>query len=332
MSFNLGTGDRPTGPCPALDTTCSMRTGWRSMTGSSHPDQGGDRGWDRKPRPGVPGVPRDWRRSGASSDFMFASQMLLEPVADSAQGFQGGLALVLPARAFEGLNPSSLRSRRIEEAPQQRLHLVSGFAGYGADRNYYLVDHVGDRVQPHGPNRHAVPPTGSTARSGSDTRNTACRPTSKHVQYVQNEKNYRFEIMPLGGQLVKEDRIKRLVPDLRAGAEIFPPEGGLVRHDYRGPGNRRDQDVHPGGIFAFPVLAHDDSLDPRSRILGEDMRVEPPLEITSVARAGATNSSPITAARICPPSGRGRRFQPSTLQSSSHLKELSMLGSLAEGG
>lgn len=212
--------------------------------------------------------------------YMFASQMLLNPVADSAQGFKEGWLRYWPARAFEGLNLYILCDPAGSKKRHNNDFTSFWVVGYGADRNYYLVDHVRDRLNLTGRTDMLFHLHRKYRPIRVGYEEYGLQADIEHVQYVQNEKNYRFEIMPLGGQLAKEDRIKRLVPIFEQG-RIFLPEGGLVRHDYRGQAIDVIKTFIQEEYLAFPVLAHDDSLDSLSRILDEDMRVEPPLEITS---------------------------------------------------
>jgi phage terminase large subunit-like protein len=99
------------------------------------------------------------------------------------------------------------------------------------------------------------------------------------MEYVQIQENYRFEITPLGGQLAKEERIKRLIPTFEQG-RLWLPEGGINRVDHQ----KHSVDVIRTFVreeyLAFPVLAHDDGLDSLSRIHDELMKIDPPAEVT----------------------------------------------------
>jgi phage terminase large subunit-like protein len=87
----------------------------------------------------------------------------------------------------------------------------------------------------------------------------------EHMQYVMENKNYRFNITPLGGAVAKEDRIKMLVPIFEQGRFWMPRN--LWFTDYEK--ERRDYiaDFKDDEYLAFPVSVHDDMLDCRARIL-----------------------------------------------------------------
>ena len=97
------------------------------------------------------------------------------------------------------------------------------------------------------------------------------------IKMVQNQQNYRFDIVPLSGRLKKEDRIRRLVPLFEQGKVYLPASLHRTCWDERM--------VDLIELFRveeyerFPVAAHDDGLDCLARITDEDLNAVFPIEI-----------------------------------------------------
>jgi phage terminase large subunit-like protein len=97
------------------------------------------------------------------------------------------------------------------------------------------------------------------------------------IAHIQNEMeitHYRFKIIELGGNMKKEDRIRRLVPLLAAGKIWFPEKMPTVMKD----GTVRDivDDFLKIEYLPFPVGKWDDFLDMLSRICDEEMSFRSP--------------------------------------------------------
>lgn len=87
----------------------------------------------------------------------------------------------------------------------------------------------------------------------------------EHVNSVMERDNYRFTIIPLGGRIRKEERVRRLLPDLERGDWYFPTE--LMVRD---PQTKKLYDlmevVIEQEMLPFPVGVNDDFIDGMSRI------------------------------------------------------------------
>ena len=96
----------------------------------------------------------------------------------------------------------------------------------------------------------------------------------EHINYVQNQEHYNFDITPLGGGVAKEDRIKNLIPVFEGGRMYLP--AGIVNVDYEG------RAYDPVVVFVdeeyrdFPVSLHDDMFDGLARIIDPDMQLQWP--------------------------------------------------------
>jgi phage terminase large subunit-like protein len=98
------------------------------------------------------------------------------------------------------------------------------------------------------------------------------------IKMCQERENYRFDIQQLGGQLKKEDRIRRLVPLFEQRKVYMPPTKHVTLTD----GRTVDliEQFLTEEYDRFPVAAHDDGLDCLARILDSDMTaIFPMLEV-----------------------------------------------------
>lgn len=95
----------------------------------------------------------------------------------------------------------------------------------------------------------------------------------EHIQYVMEHSNYRFSITPLGGQIAKEDRIKRLIPVVKKYRVWLP------YHDYYTDGDKQYDFTKQilEQFVAFPVLLHDDLIDCAARLLDEHIFIDFPM-------------------------------------------------------
>jgi phage terminase large subunit-like protein len=86
----------------------------------------------------------------------------------------------------------------------------------------------------------------------------------EHIKYEMEHRNYRFEITPLGGQMSKNDRIRRLVPVFEGGRFYMKQRILFLDNE----GNLRDltRELVDEEFLAFPVGEHDDMMDCISRI------------------------------------------------------------------
>ena len=100
-------------------------------------------------------------------------------------------------------------------------------------------------------------------------------------------RQYRFRIYPVGGQVSKPDRIRRLIPWFEGGRIWFPRE--MVRTDERGVLRDIIEDTVQEEYLPFPVGRYDDALDNLAR-LAEPATAE--LPGLPWPKAGAQTESP----------------------------------------
>lgn len=198
--------------------------------------------------------------------FVFSAQMLLNPVADEKQGFLAAWLRHWTPDAGTHLN----RYIFVDPANEKKRYsdyTAAWVVGLGADRNYYVLDMVRDRLnltqradmlfELH---RKWKPLATGYEKYGKDS-------DIQHYEDRMARENYRFEILPLGGQTKKADRIRRLVP-LFENKRIYLPNACHKQSDGR-PADLVQSFINQE-YLAFPVGSHDDMLDGLARMLDPD--------------------------------------------------------------
>jgi phage terminase large subunit-like protein len=91
----------------------------------------------------------------------------------------------------------------------------------------------------------------------------------EHIKYEMELRNYRFNIVEIGGSLAKEDRIKRLVPICEQRRFYLPETLHFVNYEAKVVDY-----VHEfieNEYTAFPVCVHDDMMDCLARIVESNL-------------------------------------------------------------
>lgn len=197
--------------------------------------------------------------------YTFGTQMLQDPVADRAMGFKQEWL-----KFYEVLGDTSKWNKYIIVDPASKRKATSDYTvmeviGLAPDNNYYLIEGVRDRLnltqrasklfELH---RKHMPVAVGYEQYGMQA-------DIEHIQYVQEQQNYRFNIIPLGGNISKEDRIKMLIPVCEQGRMYMPKKQSYV--DYEGRVKDYVQSFIDDEYLSFPVCVHDDMMDCRARIL-----------------------------------------------------------------
>ncbi len=195
--------------------------------------------------------------------YVYGTQMLLDPKGDSAQGFSADWLRFWPANHYANLNKIIL----CDPANEKRKgsdYTVFMVIGLGEDENFYVINMIRDRLslteranvmfQLH---RDFRPEFVGYEKYGKDA-------DIEHFLDRMERENYRFSISELGGQMGKNDRIRRLVPLFEA-SRIYLPDY-CNRRNYEGVYEDLTKVFLNDEFLAFPVGAHDDMMDCLSRI------------------------------------------------------------------
>lgn len=201
--------------------------------------------------------------------------MLLDPVADKAQGFRKEWLKYWPAQTDANLtkmmivDPAGSKKRKANDFTS--IWVI----GYGADEKWRVLDYLRDRLNLSERAKAVFSLHRKWRPSVVGYEEYGMQADIEHIEYLQDQQNYSFSITPLGGQLAKEERIKRLVPTFEQGNILLPFEG-IVRLDYQKRSVNVIRIFEQEEFVAFPVSAHDDGLDSLSRIHDAEMKVNPP--------------------------------------------------------
>ncbi len=211
----------------------------------------------------------------AMGPYVFSCQMLLNPVADNAQGFrEDWLRYYEDENDGEGMNVYIL----VDAASEKKKgsdYTAMMVIGLGQDDNLYWLDGIRDRLN-------------LTERAAKLMElHRRWKPTAvgyerygmmadiEYIRTVQNEKNYRFDITELGGSMPKNDRIRRLVPIFEEGRFYIPRM--MLRTNYEGKTIDLVNAFLHEEYLPFPVGHHDDMLDAMARIEDEKLGKDWPM-------------------------------------------------------
>lgn len=195
----------------------------------------------------------------------YAAQIMQNPKSDDSKGFQKEwLRYWYPNQEHSNLLLNKILIVDPANAKKKNSDYTSMIViGTGNDGNYYVVDMIHDRLNlteradaVFALHRTHKPNTVYYERYGmmSDIQ---------HIQYVQNQFNYRFDIAEVGGKLAKTDRIDTLIPLFEQHRIYIPRE--LYKVDYTGA----QVDLIKSFVdeyLSYPYGTHDDQLDCLARI------------------------------------------------------------------
>ena len=211
--------------------------------------------------------------------YTYAAQILLNPKADTAQGFRREWLRRAKSIKREGLNwylTVDAASSKKRGSDYTSIWAV----GLGRDGNYYCIPLVRDRLnlkeradRVFEAHREYKPMQVRYERYG-------LMADVEHMQDRMEKENYRFTITEVGGVTSKEDRVKRLIPLFEAG-RVWLPESRHVTDWQRIPVDLVQAFIEEE-YMAFPVGLHDDMLDSLSRICEPELKLVWPKEAKPV--------------------------------------------------
>ena len=214
--------------------------------------------------------------------YVFASQMLQDPTADKAMGFNSEWVRYADTEYHAAMNslwrfiicdPAGGKQRKDND------YTTFWVIGYGSDDNYRVLDIRRDRMKLTtrcetlmSLHRHWKPQLVAYEEYGMQA-------DIEHIEFVQERDLYKFNITPLGGSMNKNLRIVRLVPHFENGYVSVQDGGDGIaksriilptscnRKDYEGRMRDLVKDFINDEYIAFPVLKHDDMMDGLARIV-----------------------------------------------------------------
>jgi len=198
--------------------------------------------------------------------YTFSCQMLLNPVAEGSMGFrQNWLCYWIKQPARDSLNvyitvdPSSGKKKGSGDYTVMLVH------GLGCDGNYYLLDGVRDRLNLTQRAQDLMRLVRKWSPACVGYEEYGMQADIEHIRQIMEQQSYRFNLVPMGGKLSKNDRIMRLIPVYEAGRMWLPCRSVFV--DVQGKARDLIAEYLDDEYGMFPVCAHDDMLDCHARIL-----------------------------------------------------------------
>lgn len=195
--------------------------------------------------------------------YTFACQMMQDPKADETQGFKEDWLKRYDKTSRDGQNVCIVVDAASEKKKTSDYTSI-WVLGFNEDQNIYCLDMLRDRLNLK-QRADALFELHRKWRPGEvGYERYGMMADVEFTRAEMESRNYRFNITELGGQMPKNDRIRRLLPYFEQGRVWLPRS--LYRTNYEG----RLQDLVTAFVEEeykpFPVGLHDDMLDSLSRI------------------------------------------------------------------
>ena len=211
----------------------------------------------------------------AMGSYVASCQLLQNPLADNAMGFK--LEWIM---RYDYLNNYKQWNFYILCDPASKKKATNDYTvfvvlGLAPDNSYYLVDGIRDRLNLTERTKTLFDLHRKWLPKGVGYEEYALSCDIEHIQYIQEQFGYRFNITPLGGPVGKNDRIRRLVPLFEFMRIRFPHQLLFVGRDNR----THDfvDELITDEYETFPVSTHDDMLDCMARITEPELMAVFPL-------------------------------------------------------
>lgn len=208
--------------------------------------------------------------------YTFGTQMLLNPKGDNAQAFKSEwVKLSYSQPTGQGMNTYIL----CDPANEKRRtsdYTTFWVIGLGPDQNYVALDVIRDRLNltERTETLFKLHREWKPRRVGYEKY--GMQADIEHIREEQERRNYRFDIIELGGQTPKLDRIRKLIPLFEQG-RIYLRTSRMYT-DYQGETKNLIDVFIEEEFKAFPVMSHDDMLDCLARIVDPELKAEFPRE------------------------------------------------------
>ncbi len=197
----------------------------------------------------------------------FAAQILLNPKADSLQGFKREWL-----RYYTNMHGRTNNYILVDAASSKKKgsdYTSMWVVGLGTDGNYYALDIVRDRLNLTERTERLFELHRKWKPKQVRYEKYGLMSDIEHIQSEQEKQTYRFDIKEVGGQTRKQDRIGRLIPVFEQGKFYLPKSFHVT--DYQKNVIDLVHSFIEEEYMAFPVGIHDDMLDSLARIAEPDI-------------------------------------------------------------
>lgn len=169
--------------------------------------------------------------------------------------------------------------------------------GLSDDHNYYLLDAVRDRLNPTERvetlfllHRKWNELCGKPPKVGYEKYGLMA--DTHYIRQKQTEDTYHFPLIELGGRVMKEERIRQLIPDLQQGRWYFPDN--LLYCDQEGRTFDLVDELVKSEMATFPKARFDDMLDALSRVYDESLYLAFPQQKMTLTQKAVKMAQPET--------------------------------------
>lgn len=196
--------------------------------------------------------------------YVASCQLFGKPIAEGEQVFLPEWLQTWNRQKFGGMN-IYIVGDPANEKKKKSDYTVFWVIGLGADKNYYIIDGVRDKLnmKERADTLFQLHAQYHPKRVGYEKY--GMQSDIEYMKERMKSEQYNFQIYELGGTESKEDRIKKLQPLFNDG-RIFLPEK-LVKRDYQKKLYDITQSFINDEYLQFPFMTHDDMLDCMARIV-----------------------------------------------------------------
>lgn len=183
-------------------------------------------------------------------------------------------------------DPANQKKNKERSEPDYTAIVVVGLA---ADNNYYILDLVRDRLNPTERIEKLMFMHRKWNKKGGKPPKVVCEQygmmtDSFYLKKRQDESNYRFKVIEVGGQVKKEDRIRKLIPIFESERVMLPRK--VLYDNVEGKTIELVKVFIEDELTVFPVGKHDDMIDAFARIMEDDVHATFPKEEVLFLEAG----------------------------------------------
>ena len=213
--------------------------------------------------------------------WVFASQMMCDPRQSSNMGFLREWIKPWVPNIWENLNRIILIDPA-DKVKRKTDYTVMWVVGLGADRNYYIIDVVRDKLSLTG-RTNALFSLHQKYRPqlGTFYEEVGMQADIQHIEEQMTFRNYRFPIYPIKATSAKGLRIEALEPLFRQ-LRVYMPDA-IWRKNWEGNTVNIIEEFILEEYLAYPYAKHDDMLDALSKLT--DDQVVPFLSFPDVISA-----------------------------------------------
>lgn len=217
----------------------------------------------------------------AMGSYVFSCQMLQNPIADTVQCFKKEWLTY-----YDSIDEECLQEMYtyilVDPAGERKLssdYSVFIVIGTAKDNKYYLLDAYRERLSltQKAQTLFQLHERWKPEIVGYEKYGMQC--DIEYIYTEQERRNYRFDIVPLGGNLSKRERISQLLPLFERGDIVFPAQ--LMYTTRNGLRDFIHDFIHDEYLI-FPFCKHDDMLDCLARITDKHLDIVFPHENTTL--------------------------------------------------